>query len=49
MPKPQYPTQEGIWSQGQRPEDNYKGVKLGLPFQAAVESLRGALQNRGRF
>lgn len=49
MPKPQYPTKEGIWSRGQRPEKNYSGVKLGLPYKEAVENLRGALQGRDDF
>ena len=49
MPKPQYPTKEGIWSKGQRHEKTYSEVKLGLPYKEAVESLRGALKDRDDF
>ena len=38
MPKPQYPTKEGIWSKGQRAEKTYSGVKLGLPYKEVYES-----------
>lgn len=49
MPKPGYPTKEGIWSQGRRSEPNYRRVRLGLPYAQAVESLRGALAGREDF
>ena len=49
MAKPQYPTKEGIWSKGQRYEKKYPGVKLGLPYEEAVKSLRGALKDRDDF
>ena len=49
MAKPQYPTREGIWSKGQRAEKTYSGVKLGLPYKKAIESLRGALKDRDDF
>ncbi|MFH1135392.1 MAG: hypothetical protein V1816_04830 [Pseudomonadota bacterium] len=49
MSKPQYPTTEGIWSEGRRPEKNYADVKLGLPYRDAVASLRGALEGRDDF
>ncbi len=49
MPKPEYPTTEGIWSLGQREEPAYSGVQLGLPFQEAVDNLRGAMAQRQDF
>lgn len=49
MPKPNYPTVEGIWSRGKRKEKSYKGVKLGLPYAKAVQSLRGAIHDRDDF
>ena len=49
MPKPKYPTTEGIWSLGQRDEETYGGVKLGLPYAQAVEHLRGAMKDRDDF
>jgi hypothetical protein len=49
MAKPQYPTKEGIWAKGQRAEQTYPGVKLGLPYKEAVDSLRGALRDRDDF
>ncbi|MEW5913265.1 MAG: hypothetical protein AB1814_11965 [Thermodesulfobacteriota bacterium] len=49
MPKPSYPTKEGIWSRGQRSEPGYGRVRLGLPYKEAVASLRGALTGREDF
>jgi hypothetical protein len=49
MPKPQYPTREGLWSKGSRPEPDYAKVKLGLPYKEAVENFRGAIQDRDDF
>ena len=49
MPKPNYPTKEGLWSKGKRAEEKYAGVKLDLPYTEAVDSLRGALQDRDDF
>ena len=49
MPEPQYPTKEGLWSEGTRPEKAYSRVKLGLPYAKAVESLRGAYRDRDDF
>lgn len=42
MPRPQYPTAEGLWSRGKRGEAGYGAVRLGTPYPAAVENLRGA-------
>ncbi len=49
MAKPQYPTKEGLWSEGERPEAGYEKVKLGLPYAEAVAQFRGALQGRDDF
>jgi hypothetical protein len=49
MPKPQYPTTDGIWSKGKRAEKNYNNVKLGMPFAEAVENLRQAIEERDDF
>ncbi len=49
MPKPQYPTKEGIWSKGKREEESYAGVKLGMPYPEAVENLRQAIEGREDF
>ena len=40
MPKPQYPTKKGIWSNGKRSEESYDNVQLGMPYPEAVENLR---------
>lgn len=49
MPKPQYPTTDGIWSKGKRAENTYDNVKLGMPFAEAVENLRQAIAERDDF
>lgn len=49
MPKPQYPTAEGLWSKGNRPEENYQQVKLGVPYPEAVENFRLATNGRDDF
>ena len=49
MPKPQYPTKEGIWSKGMRQEESYKRVRLELPFPEAVENFRQATKDREDF
>ncbi len=49
MPKPQYPTQEGIWSKGRRKEEGYSGVSLGTPYGEAVKSFRQAVNGRDDF
>jgi L-2-amino-thiazoline-4-carboxylic acid hydrolase len=49
MPTPQYPTDEGIWSKGQRKEEGYRDVRLGMPYQKAVENFREAASGRGDF
>jgi len=49
MPKPQYPTQEGLWSKGARKEKNYQSVRLGTPYPEAVAQLRQAYQERSDF
>jgi hypothetical protein len=49
MPEPQYPTQEGIWSEGERQEESYSGVKLGMPYTKAVEHFRQAIEGREDF
>ncbi|MEW6531524.1 MAG: hypothetical protein AB1473_11850 [Thermodesulfobacteriota bacterium] len=49
MGKPEYPTEEGIWSQGKRPEPNYEGVRLGMPYEEAVDNFRRAMGGRADF
>ncbi len=49
MPKPQYPTQEGLWSRGGRGEENYAKVRLGVPYPEAVENFRQAVAGRDDF
>ena len=49
MPKPQYPTAEGIWSLGSRPEKGYRKVRLGTPYPQAVENFRKAVEGREDF
>jgi hypothetical protein len=49
MPKPQYPTPDGIWSKGKRAEKSYDDVRPGMPFAEAVENLRQAIAGRDDF
>ncbi len=49
MPKPRYPTGEGIWSKGERSEESYAGVRLGTPYAEAVENFRQAVGGREDF
>jgi len=49
MAAPQYPTDQGLWSRGQRPEPGYKGVSLGLPYAKAVSNFRAAIKGRDDF
>ncbi len=49
MAKPQYPTQEGLWSNGVRKEESFAGVKLGMPYEKAVENFRLAAEGRQDF
>ena len=49
MPKPVYPTKEGLWSKGTRPEGSYKDVRLGTPYPEAVENFRRAVEGREDF
>jgi len=49
MSKPQYPTKEGLWSKGKREEKRYESVRLGLPYQEAVENFRKAIEGRDDF
>jgi hypothetical protein len=49
MPRPQYPTTEGLWSRGKREEAGYGTVRLGTPYPAAVENLRKAVEGRTDF
>lgn len=49
MPKPKYPTKEGIWAKGTRDEKNYVGVRLGFPYTEAVKNLRKAVKERDDF
>ena len=49
MAEPQYPTREGLWAKGQRNEESYRGVKLGMPYKAAVEHFRKAIEGREDF
>jgi hypothetical protein len=49
MPKPTYPTKEGIWSEGKRKESSYHDVRLGTPYPEAVENFRKAVEGRDDF
>lgn len=49
MAEPKYPTDEGLWSRGTRKEESYSGVKLGAPYEKAVENFRKAIQGREDF
>jgi len=49
MPKPQYPTKEGIWSNGKRREPVYTGSELGMPYPEAVKNFRAAIEDRDDF
>lgn len=49
MPKPRYPTTDGIWSKGKRQEKSYAGVRLGMPYPAAVDNFRRAIEGREDF
>ena len=33
--KAQYPTKEGLWSKGEREEESYRKVRLGMPYPEA--------------
>ncbi|MFQ5553834.1 MAG: hypothetical protein ACE5GC_00525 [Acidimicrobiia bacterium] len=49
MTQPQYPTDEGIWSGGDRGESSFADVRLGTPYPEAVAHLRGAITGRDDF
>jgi len=49
VPKPKYPTQEGIWSKGKRDEAGYERVSLGTPYSDAVKNFRKAIEGREDF
>ena len=49
MAEPQYPTKEGLWSEGKRDENTYQAVKLGFPYRKAVERFRKAIEGRDDF
>jgi len=49
MPKPKYPTRQGIWAKGKRREKKLEGVRLGHPYPEAVENLRRAAEGRDDF
>jgi hypothetical protein len=49
MPKPVYPTKEGLWSKGKRKEEAYKDVQFGTPYPEAVENFRKAIEGRDDF
>ena len=49
MPRPVYPTKEGIWSKGKREEERYKEVSLGVPYPEAVGQFRKATEGRTDF
>ena len=46
---PQYPTKKGIWSKKRRTEDSYKNVRLGFPYQKAINNFRAAIDGRDDF
>jgi hypothetical protein len=49
MPKPKYPTSQGNWSKGRRPEKSYANVRFGTPYPEAVENFRRAVEGRDDF
>jgi hypothetical protein len=49
MPKPTYPTPEGIWSQGRREERAFSHVHFGTPYGEAVDNFRQAVKGREDF
>lgn len=49
MPKPKYPTKEGIWSKGKREEESYGAVQLEMPYPRAVEHFQKAIEGRNDF
>jgi hypothetical protein len=49
MPRPVYPTKEGIWSKGKREEERYKEVSLGVPYPEAVGQFQKATEGRSDF
>lgn len=49
MAKPRYPTQEGLWSAGNRDENSFQSVRLGFPYREAVERFRDATEGRDDF
>jgi hypothetical protein len=49
MPKPQYPTSEGNWSEGRRSEHNASDIRFGTPYRDAVENFRKAVEGRDDF
>ncbi|MEW6266737.1 MAG: hypothetical protein AB1641_26995 [Thermodesulfobacteriota bacterium] len=49
MPQPRYPTQEGLWSKGARPEKSQAQVQLELPYREAVHNFRQATAGRDDF
>ena len=49
MSRPQYPTTEGLWSNGEREEPSYRAVRLGTPYPEAVAQFRKATAGRADF
>jgi len=49
MQKPEYPTKEGIWSNGKRNEETYSQTQLKLPYTKAVKNFRQAITDRKDF
>lgn len=49
MSRPQYPTNQGLWSKGKREEERYADVRLGLPYSEAVAQFRKAIEGRSDF
>jgi hypothetical protein len=49
MPKPEYPTREGLWSRGRRQEETFERVRLEMPYPEAVEHFRQAVKGRDDF
>ncbi len=49
MAEPQYPTRGGLWAKGEREERNYRAVKLGVPYEGAIERFRRATEGRDDF
>ncbi len=49
MQGPSYPTREGMWAKGRRPEKGFDRVRIGMPYSDAVEQFQKAILGRHDF